>query len=426
MRSVAAGCPPPERPTSPIEATTGERVGAELFFCPAPELYAVVTPEAVELAAFRALPEVRLEGELARGLGDDVRAGRLSSDNAARLRGLGAALGTDLDAVIAALRAGAFRAATPADLVRRGGWGTLWIELVAACNLACAHCYAEAGASRTERLDFETILALLEDAAAIGFRKVQLTGGDPLLSPHLLPAVDAAREWGLEVEIFTNGLLLDPPLVAALGPRAVRLAFSLYGDESAVHDAITGVAGSFERTVDAIRRARAAGIGLRVAVAAMPENERRILATLRFARELTGDADAVEVDVVRGVGRGRFDAGVSLPEEVYAQWTRGGDTDRAERRKEGGRACVAASGDVFPCIFMRWATLGRVGRDGRLREILAAPRPSPSWAFAPEAALAAAAAERLTCCDCQRAARLLALYAATAPSAPCAPDAAAT
>ncbi len=425
MRSVAAGLPSRERPPGSIGASTREGAGAEVFFCPAPELYAVVTPAAVELGAFRALPEVRLEGELARGLGEDVRAGRLSSANAARLRGLGAALGTDLDAVIAALTNGAFRDATPADLVRRGGWGTLWIELVAACNLACAHCYAEASASRTERLDLETIRALLEDAAALGFRKVQLTGGDPLLSPHLLPAVDAARGRGLEVEIFTNGLLLDPPLVAALGARAVRLAFSLYGDEPTVHDAITGVAGSFERTVDAIRRARAAGIGLRIAVAAMPQNQPRIGATLRFARELTGDARAVEVDVVRGVGRGRFDAGVALPEEVYAQWTQGGDPDRAERRKEGGRACVAASGDVFPCIFMRWATLGRVGRDGRLGDILAAPLVSPGWAFAPEAALAVVAAERLTCSDCQRAARLLALYALPRPPAPCAPDAAA-
>ncbi|HOU94305.1 MAG TPA: radical SAM protein, partial [Polyangiaceae bacterium] len=384
-----------------------EAAGAELFFCPSPELYAVVTPSAVELGQFRALPAVQLEGELARGLGEDVRAGRLSSANAARLRSLGAALGADLDAVLGALAAGALRPATAADLVRRGGWGVLWIELVASCGLACAHCYAEAGAGREDRLDLVTILDLLEDAAALGFRKVQLTGGDPLLSPHLLPAVDAARGWGLTVEIFTNGLLLAPPLLAALGARAVRFAFSLYGDEPAVHDAITGVAGSFERTVDAIRRTRAEGLGLRVAVAAMRQNAPRIPATLRLARELTGDAGAVEVDVVRGVGRGRFDAGVVLPAEACEGGSRDRDPERS-RRKEGGRACVAASGDVFPCIFMRWVTLGRVGRDGRLREILAAPRVSPGWVLAPEAELAAAAAERLTCSDCQRAARLLA------------------
>jgi len=75
---------------------------------------------------------------------------------------------------------------------------------------------------------------------------------------------------------------------------------------------------------------------------------------------------------------------------------------------------------------MRWVTLGRVGQDGRLRDILAAPRVSPGCVLAPEAALAAAAAERLTCSDCQRAARLLALYAQSASAPPCALAAAAT
>lgn len=406
------------------EDGAGAGVTAALYCCCAPELYAIVAEDRVELGSFDATA-MRLDGGLARTVREDLRAGRLSAANESRLRALAAMLGGGMDAVVDALAAGAFRPATATDLVRRGGWGILWIELVASCGLACAHCYAEGGAARDERLDFATILALLEDAAALGFRKVQLTGGDPLLSPHLLPAVDAARGRGLEVEIFTNGLLLAPPLLSALGARAVRFAFSLYGDEPAVHDSITGVAGSFERTVDAIRRTRAEGLGLRVAVAAMRQNALRIPATLRFARELTGDAGAVDIDVVRSVGRGRFDAGVALPQEAHEGGLRHRDPERS-RREEGGRACVASNGDVFPCIFMRWVTLGRVGRDGRLREILAAPRVSPGWVLAPEAELAAAAEERLTCSDCQRAARLLALYALHAPAAPCAPAAAAT
>lgn len=407
------------------EASVGAASRVELFCCPAPELFAIVAPEAVEVGSFHAPPPVRLEGELARGLGDDLRAGRLSSVSEARLRGLATALGADVDAVITALAAGAFRRATPAALVRRGGFGILWIELVAGCNLTCVHCYAESDPARDEHLDLETTLALLEDAAALGFRTVQLTGGDPLLCPFLLPVVDAARERGLRVEIFTNGLLLRQPLLVALREREARLAFSLYADQAADHDAITGVSGSFDGTVDAIRRARDVGARLRVAVVAMGQNEHRILPTLGFAGELTGEPGSVGVDAVRQVGRGRLEPAVVIPKEAYELTSRGSDAE-GDRHEESGRACVSAAGDVYPCIFMRWVSLGRVGRDGRLRDILTAPTVRPNWLFAPEAALAAAASERLTCRDCQRAARLFALYAAHESSAPCAPDAAAT
>jgi len=81
--------------------------------------------------------------------------------------------------------------------------------------------------------------AAIADAARLGFRQVQPTGGDPLLCPFLLEVVATAHAAGLEVEVFTNGLLLGPALLDSLLAYDVRFAFSLYGADAATHDRVS-------------------------------------------------------------------------------------------------------------------------------------------------------------------------------------------
>jgi MoaA/NifB/PqqE/SkfB family radical SAM enzyme len=383
---------------------------ARLFICPSHGLYAVVSDKRLEIGGFTQPGPLRVQGVLADELAGDLGAGRLSAANRSRLHSLAGATGAPAQAAIEALDRGAFRLAVPTDLVRRGGYRMLWVELVGGCNLQCVHCYAQSDPSRSEMLDLETTAGILSDAAELGFSTVQFTGGEPLLHPALLKAVDAARQHELQVEVFTNGLLLEQPLLEALLRRQARFALSLYADTSEMHDRVTGVAGSWHQTVDAIGRAAQAGAKVRVAVLAMPFNQDRLMPTLRFAADLVGDPAAVGLDVVRNVGRGRYDQNVVIPPEAW-QWAQRGIDPAAGRPAASGRACVSASGEVYPCIFTRWVTLGRIGKDKTLREILEAPTTRPGWSLAPEPELEAACRARLTCVECQRAARLLALYA---------------
>lgn len=193
--------------------------------------------------------------------------------------------------------------------------------------------------------------AVLDDAAALGFSWVQLTGGEPLLHDGLLEIVARARELGLSVEVFTNGLLLDARTLAALEAHRVAFAFSVYASEAAVHDRITGSPGSWERTIAAIRRVREAGLALRAGVIVMDENRHLVEETRAFIESLTGDRTAVGGDVARSVGRGAFD-----PENVSPACR----AERGDRPPSGrqGKACVAADGAIYPCIFSRWLSRG--------------------------------------------------------------------
>ena len=74
----------------------------------------------------------------------------------------------------------------------------------------------------------------------LGFDLVQLTGGDPLISPHCIRAVEFAAEIGIpQVEIYTNGLALRGrtlrPLARARSIIRVFLLFSRCRDPRRHH-----------------------------------------------------------------------------------------------------------------------------------------------------------------------------------------------
>lgn len=274
---------------------------------------------------------------------------------------------------------------TRAALLKGTGYGQLFIELGARCNERCVHCYAESSPERSEALSERAVRETLEDAALLGFERVQLTGGDPLISELCLPAARYARELGVrDVEIYTNGLALTGKLYEQLAALRARFAFSFYSHDPAAHDAITRTPGSQRRTLAAIRRVAADGLALRASVIVMDENRDHLEPTVALLREAGVPEHSIGADVQRSVGRGLMtirpkqsriedvlgaaSAGHrQIPADASAQ-AEGGGADAS------GRAAVGYDGIVFPCIFSRGFPLGRVP-DQRLRAILSDETP---------------------------------------------------
>jgi MoaA/NifB/PqqE/SkfB family radical SAM enzyme len=94
-----------------------------------------------------------------------------------------------------------------------------------------------------------------------------LTGDEPLLHPELHRIIEAARETGFrKIGITTSGLTLGRPGVAAeLVARGISLFdLPLYGSTAAIHDAITGVPGSFDQVWNTIRVLRPLNAAVRL------------------------------------------------------------------------------------------------------------------------------------------------------------------
>src|SRR5882672_8221897 len=129
------------------------------------------------------------------------------------------------------------------------------------CNLACEHCYLDAGgtplvdtenfADRSE-LNTEECFRVIDEIAAFAPECVTiLTGGEPLLRRDILEIVRRAAERGLWVVVGTNGVRITENVALRLAEAGARgLSLSLDALDPDRHDRFRKVRGAWNNTVE--------------------------------------------------------------------------------------------------------------------------------------------------------------------------------
>ncbi len=142
----------------------------------------------------------------------------------------------------------------------------IW-EVTQACDLACVHCRASAQPKRNPfELSTEEGKRLIDEIAAMEVPVFVLTGGDPIKRPDLFELIEHAAKVGVRVSLTPSATpLLTREVVHRLKQSGLaRLAVSLDGSNAEVHDAFRGMAGSFQRTMEAIEWANEFGLPVQI------------------------------------------------------------------------------------------------------------------------------------------------------------------
>ncbi len=129
-------------------------------------------------------------------------------------------------------------------------------ELSYKCNLNCKHCYNDKDMME-KSIDFETAKSIIDDAIKIGAKIFSFTNGECTIHPDLLKILKYLREKRKSFQLITNGQKLSEDKdffeeIVRLYPNLIRI--SLYSMDTKIHDNITGVKGSQEKTIDAIKK----------------------------------------------------------------------------------------------------------------------------------------------------------------------------
>jgi MoaA/NifB/PqqE/SkfB family radical SAM enzyme len=145
------------------------------------------------------------------------------------------------------------------------------LELTHKCNLKCRHCYLPRRLA--EELTLEELLELAHQLVEAGVLQVSIGGGEPLLRfAELVELVKVLVSNGVDVVLATNGTLFGEEEARELRRAGLRtVQFSLDG-VGATHDAIRGVAGCFERVVEAVKLAKSMGFKVLVKTVAQRGN----------------------------------------------------------------------------------------------------------------------------------------------------------
>jgi AdoMet-dependent heme synthase len=158
-------------------------------------------------------------------------------------------------------------------------------DLTHRCNERCVHCYLDH--DDHGELTTAECLKVLEDLAGSGTLFLTFSGGEIFLRPDLNEILAAARRLHFDISLKSNALMVTPERAARLREFGVRrVQISVYSDVPAIHDAITKVPGSLERTLAAIPILLEHGLQVKLACPLMEENLMAYRGVMALAEKL--------------------------------------------------------------------------------------------------------------------------------------------
>lgn len=126
------------------------------------------------------------------------------------------------------------------------------LEITYHCNFRCVHCYA-GDRHETPFLSRNQIISIVDELAQAGTLVLTLSGGDPLVHPDFKEIYRYIRKKGIFVEVFTNGALITPEIVALFEEYPpINVDITLYGASDDTYYKVTGSKNGYSAVVRAI------------------------------------------------------------------------------------------------------------------------------------------------------------------------------
>lgn len=137
----------------------------------------------------------------------------------------------------------------------------IYLQITNTCSLNCRQCYTrcEGGCAPTDLTTSEW-LTLADKLFESGIMHVYFEGGEPLSRPDFIHIAEYFSRKAL-VWMRTHATTLTPDIAFKLSDARVSLvSVDIFSDNAAEHDFLSGVVGSFNRTLEGISNLIHAGI----------------------------------------------------------------------------------------------------------------------------------------------------------------------
>jgi len=146
----------------------------------------------------------------------------------------------------------------------------LTFEITKKCPMQCLLCSSNGGMSDTKEFTFNEIKNIIDTSVQLGTKHINLSGGEPLIHPHILDICSYIKEKGLTIDVYTcgnvgdldgNNKSIDNKLLVSLKKIGMEsLIFSIHGDTAETHEAVTTRKGSFDNLIQSIKQSIKTGL----------------------------------------------------------------------------------------------------------------------------------------------------------------------
>lgn len=273
---------------------------------------------------------------------------------------------------------------------------SLQFELSSRCNERCIHCYIP-NEKKNKGFDMPTskVKSVLDEYAAMGGIHVTISGGEAFMHKDLMEIVQYCRQKDLRISILSNLISLKEeqiPIIKAANVSLIQV--SLYAIEPEIHDAITTVKGSCEKTKAAIEKLVKADIPVQISCPIMKANKDVYVHVLEYAKlhNIKAQTDYVmmarsdfstdnleqrlspeETEVfLRNIIERNIEYRKGTLQQIPKSEQMMSDFEQFKNQPVCGvgydYCCIAANGDVYPCAGWQKYVLGNVYKQS-LQEI---------------------------------------------------------
>lgn len=156
------------------------------------------------------------------------------------------------------------------------------IEILNYCNSKCVHCYLGQPTPRVNEL--ENVIRVIDQAVDAGAMQITLTGGEPLLHPHIETIIKYVKSRGLAVNLLTSLNIQKDDWISVV-TLCDKVGVSMYGASPKVHDKITRINGSFDIMQDNLMYLRDKNVCVTLNITIMKDNIEDLINMVAFANQ---------------------------------------------------------------------------------------------------------------------------------------------
>ena len=152
------------------------------------------------------------------------------------------------------------------------------------CNARCEFC-SQGDFDKSLNAPFADIARNVYTAWKDGYRRLGLTGGEPLIRPDILKVIALGKSVGFRfIRVQTNGIkLADPVFCRALVKAGLTFCkFSFTTDRAPDHDALVGVPGALKKALAGLDHLRKLKIRLGTNILVNKRNYKRLPEIIKF------------------------------------------------------------------------------------------------------------------------------------------------
>lgn len=246
----------------------------------------------------------------------------------------------------------------------------VWLEVTQVCNMRCLHCYeGETHVSTKHHFTVQEWKNIIKQLYEAGCASIQFIGGEPACYPEIIELLDYAGGFKFDkIGFFTNATLLSAELVQAIKRNRVNVQVSLYGHTAELHETITTIPGSFDKTKTAISRLLFEKIPVSVAITVMKENEQYFEEIIHLIKKL--GVTKYKYDLVREVKDCPQNCHLVSRDDLISKkyLVRPNFAINKEKFNKAlskntcwyGKFAISDNGDVYPCVFERGIKFGNL------------------------------------------------------------------